>query len=148
MATKDRKTRKMRGSRTCGGGSRKKRRGAGHRGGRGMAGTHKGKWTWTIKYDPDHFGRRGFAIPKAVKNVYKAVNVGELDEFAEKLLESGVAEKKKGKITIDVTKIDCEKVLGRGKVTKPLVVKATGFSKSAVKKISEAGGEAIFLKES
>ena len=37
------KSTKMRGSRTCGGGCSKKRRGAGHRGGRGLAGTGKKK---------------------------------------------------------------------------------------------------------
>jgi len=37
------------------------------------------------------------------------------------------------------------KVLGDGKVEKPMVVKATGFSKSAEKKIAAAGGEAVRL---
>lgn len=141
MATKHRKIRKKRGSRSCGGGSHKKRRGAGHRGGRGAAGMHKGKWTWVIKYDPGHFGDRGFKLPQAVKHERAAINVGELDELAEK-----IAEKEKGKLIIDVTTLNCEKVLGKGRVSKPLVVKAFGFSKSAIKKIESSGGEAVPLK--
>lgn len=141
MARHQRKIRKKRGSRSCGGGSHKKRRGAGHRGGRGAAGTHKGKWTWIIKYDPKHFGDRGFELPQAVKHEYKAINVGELDELAER-----IAEKEKDKLSIDVTKLNCEKVLGRGRVSKPMVVKAFSFSKSAVKKIESSGGSVIVLK--
>ncbi|MDI6655349.1 MAG: uL15 family ribosomal protein [Candidatus Hydrothermarchaeota archaeon] len=141
MATKHRKIRKKRGSRSCGGGSHKKRRGAGHRGGRGAAGTHKGKWTWVIKYDPEHFGDRGFKLPQLVKHEYAAINVGELDELAER-----IAEKEKRKLIIDVTKLNCEKVLGKGKISKPLVVKALSFSKSALKKIESSGGEAVLLK--
>ena len=37
------------------------------------------------------------------------------------------------------------KVLGDGKVEKPIVVKAAGFSKSAEKKITAAGGEIVRL---
>jgi large subunit ribosomal protein L15 len=145
MATKDRKIRKKRGSRTCGGGHHNKNRGAGNRGGRGMAGMHKGKWTWIIKYDPDHFGRSGFDIPQATKHVYTSVNIGDIDENAGRLLKEGIAEEVKGRISIDVTKLNCEKVLGGGKASKPLVVKAYSFSKSAVKKIEASGGEAVVI---
>ncbi len=146
MSLRNRKTIKKRGSRTCGGGSHKKHRGAGHRGGRGMAGTHKSKWTRIIKYDPDHFGRHGFDLPKSVKNVYASVNVGYLDEMAETLVKSKQAEKEGEKILIDVTKLDYEKVLGGGKISRPLVIKAKSFSKSALKKIEESGGDAVILE--
>src|SRR2546426_9470164 len=52
------RTRKLRGSRTHGRG-KKHGRGAGGRGGTGMAGLHKNKFKWMIKYDPEHFGPRG-----------------------------------------------------------------------------------------
>lgn len=147
MARADRKGRKKRGSRSCGGGSHKKRRGAGHRGGRGNAGMHKHKWTWVIKYDPHHFGDRGFSVPRDAKHTYDSINVGELDESIDKLLDKKIAKKEGGKIEIDVTEFGCEKVLGAGRVTKPLNVKAQSFSKSAVKKIEDAGGKAILKGE-
>src|SRR2546428_12205225 len=53
------RTRKLRGSRTHGRG-KKHGRGAGGRGGTGMAGLHKHKFKGMIKYDPEHFGRHGF----------------------------------------------------------------------------------------
>ncbi|MEE8402135.1 MAG: uL15 family ribosomal protein [Candidatus Hydrothermarchaeaceae archaeon] len=145
MATKDRKTRKQRGSRSCGGGHHNKNRGAGNRGGKGNAGGHKGKWTWIIKYDPDHFGRSGFDLPAAIKHVYNSVNVGDIDENIGRLLKEGVAEEVKGRISIDVTKLNCEKVLGGGRASKPLTVKAHSFSKSAVKKIEASGGKVIVI---
>lgn len=97
MARKDRKIHKKRGSRTSGHGHHNKNRGAGNRGGVGMAGTHKGKWTWIVKYKPDHFGRRGFVIPREAKNVYASINVGTIDEFLPQLIEEGIATKK-GKV--------------------------------------------------
>src|SRR3989442_6773083 len=53
------RTRKLRGSRTHGRG-KKHGRGAGGRGGTGNARLHKHKFKWMIKYDPEHFGPRGF----------------------------------------------------------------------------------------
>jgi large subunit ribosomal protein L15 len=110
-----------------------------------MAGTHKSKWTWIIKYAPDHFGRSGFDLPRATKNVYSSINIGDIDENIDRLLKEGVAKKIKGKISIDVTKLNCEKVLGSGKVSNPLTVKAHSFSESAVKKIEASGGEAVTI---
>ncbi len=145
MATRHRKIRKTRGSRTAGAGSHKKNRGKGNRGGRGMAGTHKGKWSWVTKNAPDYFGReKGFKRP--VDNSVSIINLYELDERIGELLDGGVAKKKGGKVEIDVTKINCEKVLGKGKVTAPLIVKAPSFSALAKKKIEAAGGEAVSLE--
>ena len=59
------KVKKYRGSKTHGGGSMKKRRGAGNRGGRGNAGSgkrgdaKKGRYVGKIKH---YFGKRGFKI--------------------------------------------------------------------------------------
>ena len=140
MARAARKIRKMRGSRSCGGGSHKKRRGAGHSGGKGMAGTHKSKWTWVIKYDPEHFGRRGFKMPKAVKRSIRTINVGDLEKLTQI--------KKGKKITLDLASLNYHKVLGKGKVSIPIVVKANSFTKNAIKKIESAGGKAVSLSNS
>ncbi len=145
MAIKNRKMRKKRGSRTMGRGSHKKARGSGNRGGKGMAGTHKGKWTWVIKYAPGYFGRRGFKLPEEVRRSYTTINVGELDEIAEELVTKGVAEKVEDRIEVDVSKLGVQKVLGAGKVSHALVVKAEKFSAKAVEKITQAGGEAVVL---
>lgn len=133
----------MRGSRTCGGGNPKKRRGGGHRGGRGLAGSGKSKKT---KADfvritlPGHIGRRGFKRPQEVLQKEETINVQELDQNIDVYLEQGVAQKKGDTIFIDVRSLGISKVLGTGKVTRKLDVTAPRFSGSAVTKIEEMGG--------
>jgi len=125
------KARKFRGKREQGYGSHKRHRGKGSRGGRGAAGMHKHKWSYTVKYEPDHFGKHGFILPKSVSKEVKAINVNELEKMAE------------GKKKIDLTKIGYNKVLGDGKINAPLEIIAESFSKKAVKKIEAAGGKAV-----
>jgi large subunit ribosomal protein L15 len=131
VVRKERKIRKFRGKRTYGSGSHKKHRGSGSSGGRGSSGMHKHKWSYTVKFAPEHFGKRGFTQPLAVAKKVKAINLWELDKIA------------KGETKINLAQIGYDKVLGSGKVTKPLVVEAKEFSKNAVKKLEEAGGKAI-----
>ncbi|MEM0303148.1 MAG: uL15 family ribosomal protein [Archaeoglobaceae archaeon] len=96
------KVKKFRGSRTCGGGSHKKRRGAGHRGGRGNAGVHKHKYLKFLKLERlglYEFGKHGFTRPSAVvKEISQERKVketlrtlreqGKLDEGTYKFLYS------------------------------------------------------------
>ena len=68
-----------------------------------------------------------------------------LDEKSEELLEKGLANKENDSIVIDVTQLGYDKVLGSGRITKPLTIKAPEFSASAESKIQEAGGEVVIL---
>ncbi len=133
------KVRKQRGSRTYGWGSQKKHRGKGSKGGKGKAGMHKHKWTYTVKYEPDHFGKRGFKRP--IKNVVKAINLSEIEKLVSKNPE--VVKKENGSQIIDLTKLGYEKVLGKGKISKPYVIIARKFSEKAKQKIEAVGGKVI-----
>lgn len=150
MAHKNRAIRKKRGSRTSGKGVHK--RGSGGHGGVGLAGTHKSRWSWVIKKHPDWFGRRGFEVPVAVKQVVKALNLGDIEEIVGSAIEgkeksiSGVSWDK-DKVVVDVTQLEYDKVLGKGSITRPMVVKARKFSKSAEEKIKSAGGEAVLVED-
>ncbi len=127
---------KDRGSGTHGRGFGKKGRGAGHRGGRGKTGGQKHE-----KYPQRKFGKKGFKRPQGVVEEKEVINVGELDQMADYLVESGLASTDEdGNISIDAGDLGIDKVLGSGKVTKPIRVKASDFSSSAEKKIEEAGG--------
>jgi large subunit ribosomal protein L15 len=137
MPHKLRKTRKKRGSRTQGYGKVGQHRAGGQRGGHGKAGLHKHKWTYVIKYEPEYFGKRGFHSHKSLGRKAEVVNVGALDELAEKIS----AKKTKEKFLIDLESLGYSKLLGTGKVTKPLIVKVASCSKSAAEKIKEAGGQ-------
>jgi large subunit ribosomal protein L15 len=132
----------MRGSRTHGWGVSGQHRGKGMRGGHGKAGRCKHKWTFVVKYELEKIGKSGFKS-SASKGKLSVMNVGELNQMIDELLAQGRAEEDSGKIRVDLTKLGCEKLLGEGVVSKPLVVKVKEFSKLAAKKIGEAGGEIV-----
>ncbi|MGB9740367.1 MAG: uL15 family ribosomal protein [Candidatus Bathyarchaeia archaeon] len=142
MPHKLRKIRKKRGSRTQGYGRVGQHRKTGSKGYR-KAGRHKHGWSYVIKYEPEYFGKKGFTSPKSLRIKVNAINIGKLDEIAETLSK----EKENGKIFIDLESLGYTKLLGTGKVTKPLKVKVASCSSSAAEKIKEAGGEIITLSE-
>lgn len=145
MIRTKRKINKMRGSRSIGGGCSKKRRGAGNKGGKGNAGASKQHWTWTVKFDPDHYGKHGFKRPQKMVKKINTVNLSYLEEQSNVLLEKGIATKDGDSIVIDVTDLGYDKVLAKGNITKSFIIKAPKFSASAINKIEELGGEAIEL---
>ncbi|MFH0711185.1 MAG: uL15m family ribosomal protein [Candidatus Aenigmatarchaeota archaeon] len=140
---REKKVRKFRGHRSYGTGSHKKARGAGNRGGRGKAGMHKHKWSLTVQSEERIFGKHGFKRPPSAVKEIRAINLRKLDSIAEELLKNKLAVKEDDKIKIDVMKLGFEKVLGGGKVSQPLILQAKLFSKSAIKKLENAGGKAI-----
>ncbi len=126
---KRKKIEKKRGTRTCGMGTMKKWRGKGHRGGKGYSGSKKHRKSWILRYEREHLGKRGF-IPKTSRPV-RAINLKELETLAGNRNE------------IDLSELGYDKVLGFGKVTKKLVVKARAFSRLAKERIEKAGGKAV-----
>ena len=144
MPTKKRKTRKMRGSRLHGYGQVGQHRGVGQRGGHGKAGYRKGKWTYTIKYAPERFGKHGFKRP--MRKEVSAINVGKLDEQIGSLLDNKQVEKTKKGIKVYLNRLGYDKLLGKGQVTHPLIVQVRFCSKSAAEKIEKAGGKILGTK--
>src|SRR4030042_2518387 len=111
------KTKKYRGSSTCGGGTHKNRRGGGSHRGRGNAGTCKHHFVRSMQRGLS-FGKHGFKRPLCSANDKVIVNIGELDEAIEQLVIDKVAEKKGDSFHINLAKLGIEKVLGSGKVSK------------------------------
>jgi large subunit ribosomal protein L15 len=132
MAHRRKKIEKKRGTRTCGAGGMRKRRGKGNRGGRGYAGSKKHRKSWFVKNEPGHIGKRGF-VPKS-HNSMKTVKFINLDEL-EKLAA--------GKEEIVLDEFGIQKVLGSGAINRKLTVKANSFSRHAKEKIERAGGKAV-----
>ena len=137
------KAKKFRGSRTCGGGTHKNRRGAGNRGGRGHAGGCKHHFLKELLLGRG-YGKYGFVRPQNMLSDPIIVDVGDLDEAADQLVERKDAKVRTGKYYIT---LDVDKVLGKGRVTKPLIVTARSFSKRAQEKLESAGGKAKFLDQ-
>lgn len=147
VVKRERKHRKFRGHRAQGYGSHKKHRGGGSQGGKGKAGMHKHKWSYTVKYEPEHFIKYGFKRPQGSFVRMEGVNVRQLDEQTEKLLQEKLATKEGEMIRIDVAKLGYDKVLGGGQLRNKLIVEAKSFSEEAKRKIEEAGGQAIVVKK-
>ncbi|MEM5812805.1 MAG: uL15 family ribosomal protein [Candidatus Aenigmatarchaeota archaeon] len=149
MPTKLRKTRKMRGSKTHGYGSKKKHRGKGSKGGKGYAGSHKHKWIKIIKEEPDHFGKHGFTSIRRKES--KAINIKDLERLIKDFREGKIDIKNdeikedNEKIEINLTKLGYDKLLGKGKLNfeKPIIIIVKSFSKQAKEKIESANGKII-----
>jgi len=52
---------------------------------------------------------------------------------------------KEGTLTVDVTKYGYHKVLGKGQLPVPVVIKAKFFSREAEKRIKSAGGACVLI---
>jgi len=136
------KSRKQRGSRSMGygrisGGHRK----SGQRGGVGRAGTYKHHSILRIKegFRDTHGGFYPHGSPPPPR----ITNIGELDFKINRLLEAGKLEKEGDKIKIDANSLGFDKLLGKGRVTHPLIVTVRTISATARSKIEAAGGEVI-----
>lgn len=145
MIRKTKKIRKQRGSRSVGGGCTKKRRGAGHRGGRGLAGGNKHLKTWMVINDPNHFGKYGFKRPQKTIQKFNPINLSTINDNVEKYLDAEIATKEDGQIVINITELGYNKVLGKGSLSEAMTIKAPQFSKSAIAKIEDAGGVAEII---
>ena len=141
---KRRKFSRMRGTHTHGWGAKKKHRGAGHRGGRGMAGSGKRadqkKPTILKLYGNDYFGRHGFNRPQKLLRKIKTINLDNLQGKLDFYVKKNLATKDKDFYVVDLDKLGYQKLLGGGNLKVKLRISAQYFSESAVKKIEEKGG--------
>ncbi|MFO8020341.1 MAG: uL15m family ribosomal protein [Promethearchaeia archaeon] len=158
MRKHKKKTKKKRGSRVMGYGRVGQHRKTGQRAGRGKTTQwKKSKKSYYLKQKelgfPDEdwkVGKRGFKRPQKVvrRNITNIMNVKDLDLNLEDYIEEDVAEKSGKTYSIDLTDLDIQKLLGRGKITKPVNIKVQKASKGAIKKVEEAGGKVTLLSES
>ncbi len=127
VVRKEKRSRKYLGTRRWGVGNIKNNRGAGGQGGVGRGGK-KHKWTYITAKRPDLIRHIGF-------NPW----------HRKKLKEISLANIEKMIIKDNKAKLEFKdyKVLGSGSISKGAVIKASGFSASAMEKIKSAGGEAI-----
>jgi len=126
---------KYRGTRSCGGGNAKNRRGSGNKGGKGNAGKgkhNKHKWTYVVVYERDRIGRRGFVPLTKERNDLEAINLWEIN----RMVEQGKLQKEKDRYVLDFK----GKILGSGFIKYPMKIKAASITDRAKKKIESKGG--------
>ena len=139
---KRKKNTRLRGKTTHGWGSMKKRRGAGHRGGRGNAGSGKRGDCKKPRYwgDPTYMGKHGF-VKKNIKIIYYPINIRAVEQQLRSWVQKGKASEEKEVYHIDLVKLGYNKLLSTGKVTKKMKIVVTAASPDAVEKVKAAGGE-------
>ena len=126
---------------THGGGARKKRKGSGHRGGKGMSGSGKRadqKKTLVIKlFGNKYFGKQGETSRGTKRDIRQRINLQQIETHLEKY-----GKQTKAGWEINLPKY---KILGTGEVKNKLIITAKEASKSAIEKVNSKGGE-ILLK--
>jgi large subunit ribosomal protein L15 len=133
MPHKLRKIRKTRGSRTQGYGRIGQHRDSGSKGNR-KVGRHKHLWSKVVTSEPDYFGNHGFTSPQSLHKKENTINIQKLVEIAENS-------------AVNLTEMGYTKLLGTGKMTKPLTVTVPTCSKTAEEKIVKAGGKIMAVSK-
>lgn len=127
VVRKEKRDRKYLGTRRWGAGNIKNARGKGDRGGVGKGGV-KHRWTYVTAKTPELIRTVGFKPWN--KRKLKEITLRSIDNML-----AGSEEK-----TLELKNY---KVLSNGSLSKPVTIKASGFSASAMEKIKSAGGEAV-----
>jgi large subunit ribosomal protein L15 len=142
---KDKKVKSYRGSKTHGGGSMKKRRGAGNRGGKGLAGSGKRaghKVQYIIKrFGKGYLGKNGFTSGKKIE--VRRINLKDIESNLDNYMERGFAKKEGDFVSINLKDIGYDKLLGSGKVKTKFQIKVKFFSKKAKEKLEKIGGQIV-----
>jgi len=103
--------------------------------GRRKVGRHKHLWSYIVTKQPDYFGKNGFTSVQSLHRHENTINLKKVEEIAQTSQQENPQ--------IDLTALGYTKLLGTGKVTKPLTITVSSYSKSAAEKIKKAGGEIV-----
>ena len=137
MATRLRKTRRLRGGRHMGWGQVGQHRASGHKGGLGVTGFQKHHYSSLLKDEPDHYGHESTSPPNP--NITKKwASVRDLDDLFSKF-----GKEEGGKKIVDLESAGYEKLLGGGKISNAYSVKVDNFTASAEEKLKAVGGEIL-----
>jgi large subunit ribosomal protein L15 len=138
MATRKRKVRKQRGSRTHGWGTSGQHRGSGMLGGHGNVGLFRHKKSAVIRYGIQIKKKK--LLPRLERKHRSTTSVGQLEDLLVRPDCASAVSELEGKKFLDLQSLGFTKLLGSGKIQVPIVVKIDRFSKSAVAKVEAAGG--------
>ncbi len=143
MSSAKRKVRKMRGKRWHGYGGKKKHRGGGSRGGRGYGGSHKHKYSYITRYEPEHYGYKGF---HSLKKKDAAINLDSVQKIAERTKKRANGRASHVMQVIDLKEFGFSKLLSRGELKEALTIKVQRASATAKEKVEKAGGKVVLHK--
>ena len=137
MATRLRKTRRLRGGRHMGWGQVGQHRASGHKGGLGVTGFQKHHYSSLLKDEPDHY-RHESTSPPHPNITRKWASVRDLDDLFTKF-----GKEEGGKKIVDLESAGYDKLLGGGNISNAYSVKIENFTASAEEKLKAVGGEIV-----
>ena len=137
MATRLRKTRRLRGGRHMGWGQVGQHRASGHKGGLGVTGFQKHHYSSLLKDEPDHYGHESSSPPHP-NITRKWASVRDLDDLFTKF-----GKEEGGKKIVDLESAGYDKLLGGGNISNAYSVKIENFTASAEEKVKAVGGEIV-----
>jgi large subunit ribosomal protein L15 len=157
---------KLRGKRTHGFGRQQGRRKTGRKHGHGLTSDWKKglksyvmkqkslgypteKYGKKVKRSPWEFGKTGHQRPQSQKRIYhkNIINIGSIDAQIESWVKQELAEKSGDTYNVNLDKLNYQKILAKGAITKKVQVHVRSASEYAIEEIEKAGGK-VFLIES
>ena len=116
-------------------------------GGFGRAGRYRHKRSRLIRtkefFQMHYAGKKGFTSIAGKKRAKKTLNLWELSEMIDRLVAEKKAQLEGQRVIVDLGELGFGKLLGAGSISKAVQVKVDECSESALKKIKEAGGDAV-----
>ena len=169
LGKKTTKTQRQRGNSSHGWGHKKKHRGAGHRGGKGLSGTgargdakkpsvlnnssklkqliaaQKGVKASSVVLGKAYYAKRGFNSKSKI--IAKTFSLRFLEENFDKMKSQGLIVEEKGENIFDTVILGYDKVLGKSPISHKITLICGTISASAKARVEEAGGKVIVSEE-
>ncbi|MBN2420901.1 uL15 family ribosomal protein [Candidatus Woesearchaeota archaeon] len=135
---KRKKNSRQRGSHTHGWGEKKKHRKAGHRGGKGRAGSGKrADQKKPMYWLEGRTSKSGFKSKNQAES--NAINVGDLSL----MIDNKKFEKKGNSFDIDLSALGYTKLLSKGAAKYPMNIAVLAATEKAVEKVKSKGGNVV-----
>lgn len=120
------------------------------RGGSGNTGRYRHKRSRLIRNKEfvhmHYVGKKGFrsvAEKRHIGTALKTLNLWQLSDIVDKLVEANKAQMENQKVVLDLREMGYKKLLGLGSISRAIQVKVDYCSESALKKVKDAGGDAV-----
>lgn len=117
------------------------------RGGFGDSGRYRHKRSRLIREKEfvgmKYVGKKGFTSIAQKKHAGRTLNLWQLSEMVDKLVFEKRAQFENQKVVVDLGQLGFKKLLGIGPISRAVQVKIDQCSEGALKKIKEAGGDAV-----
>jgi large subunit ribosomal protein L15 len=93
-----------------------------------------------LKYDPGHFGPRGFKRPLKMLHEKREITTSILESSLPQLVSGGFAKEQDGRMTVDLAAAGYDKLISGGSVSSAMHVTVAAATPKARQHIEKSGG--------